>query len=135
MMDTYLIPEKTVANSKGDGPSVDISSASSRVFLLNLDITKVIEQEALDVSIQGSPDGATWSAKAIVSFPQKFYRGQHPLLMSLADQPEVKFLRTHWEVNRWGRGVETPMFEFHLTLKEVPPDVLKEAEAEAKSLA
>jgi hypothetical protein len=135
MIDTFLVPEKTVATAKGDGPAFDLSSASSRVFLLTLDITDVIEQESLDVSIQGSPDGASWAAKAIVSFPQKFYRGQHPLLLSLTHHREVKFVRAHWDVNRWGRGVETPRFEFHISLKEVPPDVLKEAEAEAKLLA
>jgi hypothetical protein len=27
------------------------------------------------------------------------------------------------------------MFEFHVTLKEVPPDVLREARAEAKAMA
>jgi len=47
----------------------------------------------------------------------------------------VKFVRAHWEVARWGRGVETPMFEFGLQLKEIPPDVLREASAEAKILA
>jgi hypothetical protein len=47
----------------------------------------------------------------------------------------VKFVRAHWEVARWGRGVETPMFEFGVTLKEIPADVLREAKAEAKALA
>ena len=44
-------------------------------------------------------------------------------------------MRAHWEVNRWGRGTEIPMFEFSVTIKEVPSDVLKEATAEAQSLA
>lgn len=135
MVDTFLVPEKTVVSAKGDGPAVDLSSASSRVFLLVLHITNVIEQESLDISIQGSADSAAWAPKAITNFPQKFYCGQHPLLLNLTDHPEVKFIRAHWEVNRWGRGVETPKFEFHITLKEVPPEIVKEAEAEAKLLA
>ena len=57
-IDTLLVPEKTVVNAKGDGPALDISGAASRVFLLTLDITNIIEQEALDVSIFGSADGA-----------------------------------------------------------------------------
>jgi hypothetical protein len=134
-IDTLLVPEKTVINAKGDGVSLDISSAVSRVFLLTLDITNIIEQEALDVSIFGSADGATWGAKALSSFPQKFYRGQHPLLLDLTAHAEVKFIRAHWEVNRWGRGTETPMFEFDLSIREVPADILKEATAEAKALA
>jgi len=132
---TFLVPEKNVVHAKGDGPALNIGSAASRVFLLTLDITNIIEQEALDVSIFGSADGAAWSAKALAAFPQKFYRGQHPLLLDLSGHADAKFIRAHWEVNRWGRGTETPMFEFHLTIREVPPDILKEATAEAKALA
>jgi hypothetical protein len=135
MIDTFLVPEKTVVNAKGDGPALDVSSATSRMFLLTLDITNIIEQESLDVSINGSPDGAAWGAKPLTTFPQKFYRGQHPLLLDLNAHADIKFVRAHWEVNRWGRGTETPMFEFHLTMKEVPPEILKEATAEAKALA
>lgn len=134
MIDTFLVPEKTVAKSKGDGPAVDIGAAASRVFLLTLHISNVVEQESLDISIMGSADGATWAPKPIECFPQKFYRGQHPLLLDLSAHPEVKFVRAHWEVNRWGRGDGVPMFEFHVTIKEVPPDVLKEATAEAQAL-
>ena len=78
---------------------------------------------------------ATWGAKPIVTFPQKFYRGQSPLLLDLTPHPDVKFVRAHWEVARWGRGTETPMFEFGVTIKEIPSDLLREARAEAKSMA
>ena len=135
MIDTFLVAEKTVVTAKGDGPAVDVSGAAGRVFLLTLEITKIIEQESLEVSIYGSADGTTWGAKPIVSFPQKFYCGQSPLLLDLTTHPEVKFVRAHWEVARWGRGTETPMFEFDLRLKEIPADVLREATAEAKALA
>ncbi len=134
MIDAVLVPSKTVATAKGDSPAVDVSGASSRVFLLTLEITKIIEQESLDVSIYGSGDGATWSPKSIAAFPQKFYCEQAPLLLDLTTHPEVKFVRAHWEVARWG-GTETPMFEFGVTLREVPADILKEATAEAKAMA
>ena len=134
-IDTLLVPEKTVVNAKGDGSALELSGAASRIFLLTLEITDIIEQEALDVSIFGSADGAAWGAKALAAFPQKFYRGQHPLLLDLTGHAETKFIRAHWEVNRWGRGTVTPMFEFNLAIREVPPDILKEATAEAKALA
>jgi hypothetical protein len=134
MVDSFLVPQKTIVEAKGDGPALDVSSAGNRVFLLNLQITNIVEQEALDVSIYESADGATWGPKPITNFPQKFYRGQHPLLLDLSAHPEVKFVRAHWEVNRWGRGSETPMFEFEVRIKEVPADVLKEATNEAKAL-
>jgi hypothetical protein len=134
-IDTLLLPEKTVVNAKGDGAALDISGAASRVFLLTLEISNIVEQEALDVSIYGSADGAAWGAKPLAAFPQKFYRSQHPLLLDLTGHADAKFIRAHWEVNRWGRGTVTPMFEFHLAIREVPPDILKEATAEAKALA
>ena len=135
MIDTVLVNDKTVVSAKGDGPAVDIGGAASRVFLLTLEITKIIEQESLDLGIHGSADGATWGAKPLVSYPQKFYCGQSPLLLDLTAHPDVKLVRAHWEPARWGRGVETPMFEFGVRLKEIPPDILREAAAEAKALA
>jgi hypothetical protein len=130
-----LIPANTVVNTKGDGPAVEVGSGGNRVFLVTLSITKIIEQESLDVSIYGSADGTAWGAKSMAAFPQKFYCEQSPLLLDLREHAEVKFVRAHWEVARWGRGTETPMFEFGVTMKEVPADILREAAAEAKALA
>jgi hypothetical protein len=135
MVDTVLVAVKTVVSSKGDGPAVDIGGATNRVFLLTLDISDIIEQESLELSIFGSADGAAWDAKPLVTYPQEFYRGQYPLLLDLTAHPELKFVRAHWDVARWGRGVETPMFEFGLSMKEIPPEVLRGAQAEAKILA
>ncbi|MGO9083927.1 MAG: hypothetical protein ACLQBK_01770 [Candidatus Sulfotelmatobacter sp.] len=134
MTDAVLVPAKTVATAKGDGSAVDVSSAANRVFLVTLAITKIIEQESLDVSVYGSADGAVWGAKSIAALPQKFYCGESPLLLDLTAHPDVKFVRAHWEVARWGRGTETPMFEFGVTMREVPANILKEAAAEAKAL-
>ena len=86
MIDTFLVPDKTVVSAKGDGPSVDVSTASNRVFLLTLNITGIVEQESLDVSINSSADGAAWSPKPVTNFPQKFYQAQHPLLLDLTGQ-------------------------------------------------
>jgi hypothetical protein len=130
MVDAFLVPPKTTVSARGDGAAVDVSTAGTRVFLLTLNITNIIEQESLDVSVYGSSDGTNWGKKPIVAFPQKFYRGEHPLLLDLTQQSDVTFVRAHWEVNRWGRGSETPMFEFSLAIKEVPAEILKEAAAE-----
>jgi hypothetical protein len=131
MIDTVLVAEKTVVSAKGDGPAVEVSGAASRVFLLTLEITKIIEQESLEISIYGSADGVAWDAKPIITFPQKFYCGESPLLLDLTAHPNVKFVRAHWDVARWGRGTETPMFEFGVTLKEIPAEILKEVSTKA----
>ena len=121
-----LVPAGTVVSAKGDGQPIDVSGAGNRVFLLTLSITRIIEQESLDVSIFGSADGATWEAKSIAAFPQKFYCEESPLLLDLKAHPNVKFVRAHWEVARWGRGTETPMFEFGVRMAEVPAEILRE---------
>jgi len=127
MWEAFLVPEKTMVSAKGDGPALDVSGSEGRIFLLTLEITDIIEQESLDVSIFGSADGATWEAKPVAAFPQKFYREEVPLLLNLSARPELKFIRAHWEVNRWGRGTLTPMFEFCVKLREVPQEILAEA--------
>jgi hypothetical protein len=126
MVEAFLVPEKTTVTAKGDGAAVEISAAANRVFLLTLNIVEVIEQESLDVGVFGSADGSAWGEKPLAAFPQKFYRGQHPLLLDLRQQAEIKFLRAHWEVNRWGRGAETPRFEFTVEVREVPAAMLQE---------
>jgi hypothetical protein len=135
MNEIILVPANTTVTAKGDGATVDLSGATQKVFLVTLAITKIIEQESLDISIFGSADGTTWEPKSIAAFPQKFYAGEAPLLLDLSVHPSVKFVRAHWEVARWGRGTETPMFEFGVTMREVPADILKQATAEAKALA
>jgi hypothetical protein len=135
MIDTVLVADKTVVSAKGDGPTVDVSAAANRVFLLSLDITHIIEQESLEISVFGSADGAAWDAKPLMTYPQEFYRGQYPLLLDLTGHPNVKFARAHWEVARWGRGSETPMFEFGLQIKEIPAEVLRETNTKANTLA
>ena len=135
LSESILVPAGTVVTTKGDGPAVDVSGATSRVFLATLSITRIIEQESLDVSIYGSPDGATWEAKSIAAFRQEFYTGETPVLLDLTAHPSVKFVRAHWEMARWGRGTETPLFEFGVTLKPIPADVLREVMAQSKATA
>ena len=133
MIDQNLVALHTVATCKGESPALDVSTARNRVFLVTVMIAKIIEQESLDVAIHGSADGTTWDPKSLAAFPQKFYCGDSPLLLDLTAHPDVKFVRAQWQVARWGRGTETPMFQFCVSLKEVPPEILKEATAEARA--
>ena len=125
MFDAFVVPEQTV-RAKGDSPPLELPGLENRVLLLTLRITGIVEQEALDVSLWGSGDGNAWGDKPLASFPQKFYRGEHPLLLDLTSRPEIKFLRAHWECIRWGRGSETPSFTFSVQAQEVPKQVLAE---------
>ena len=133
MLDTFLVPVDNTVDAKGDGAVVDVGGTGHRVFLLTLHITKIVEQEALGISIYGSTDGSTWGQKPLTTLPQKFYCGAYPVLLDLLENPEVRFLRAHWDVERWGRGPEAPLFTFSLAIREVPADVLSEARREASA--
>jgi hypothetical protein len=134
MLDAFLVPLKTVVTAKGDSEPLDISAAANSVFLLTLSIGAIVEQEAIDVGLFTSADGSTWDAKPAASLPQKFYPGDYPLLVDLSEAANAKFVRAHWEVNRWGRGSTAPQFEIGIRLREVSKEALREAEAEAQIL-
>jgi hypothetical protein len=113
MPNNFLVPE-TKVEANGSGPSLDLGSSAAQTLLLTLGITKIVEQESLDVSIWGSADGTEWGAKPLLAFPQKFYAGTYTILLDLADKPEVRYLQARWHVERWGVGSTTPMFTFYL---------------------
>ena len=134
MLEAFLVPEKTVVSSNGDGPAINIANSDGRIFLLTLRITAVIEQESLDVNVFASGDGERWDAKPISGFPQKFYCEETSLLLKLKARPEINFIRAHWAVNRWGRGTLVPMFEFSLKLQGVPEEILAEVSGRADNI-
>jgi hypothetical protein len=134
MIDVLLVPENTVITAKGDSEPLDLSTAANPVLLATLSITKVVEQESIEVTFFTSVDGETWEAKPVASLPQKFYVGEYPLLVDLTPATGASFLRAHWEVNRWGRGPVAPSFEVSLRVREVPAALLQEAKAEAEQL-
>ena len=133
MLDAFLVPEKTVVTAKGDSEALDVSGAANPVFLVTLTIDEVIEQESIEISLFTSVDGTTWEAKPAATLPQKFYVGEYPLLVNLTATANAKFVRVHWDVNRWGRGANTPRFVCGVRIREVTPEALLEAKAEAST--
>ena len=117
MLPNFLLSE-TVARQDGTGSPLALAGAAGKPLLLTLGITSIIEQESLDVAIYGSSDGETWSDKPLVGFPQKFYCGTYALLLDLSNNPEVKYIRAQWKMNRWGRGEPKPMFGFYVFTQE-----------------
>jgi hypothetical protein len=127
MIDSFLVPERTVITGNGDSAPAELNGAESRAFLLTLSVNAIVEQESIEVSVFASTDGATWDPKPIAALPQKFYVGEYPLLVDLSQHAEARFLRAHWDVSRWGRGSTIPRFEIAVRLREVPHDLLAEA--------
>jgi hypothetical protein len=118
MLPNFLLPETTVREA-GAGDAIPLGGDPGGTLILTLGITRIIEQESLDVSILGSADGAEWGARPLASFPQKFYCGTYQIVLDLASHTNVKFLRAKWRVNRWGKGDPKPLFTIYLFAQQM----------------
>ncbi|MGA2039553.1 MAG: hypothetical protein ABSH42_09785 [Bryobacteraceae bacterium] len=122
MLHEFLLPETTVREA-GAGPEIDLGGQMGGTLLLTLGITRIIEQQSLDISIWGSCDGTDWGAKPVASFPQKFYCGAYQIALDLTDRPQVRYLRAKWQVNRWGKGDSKPLFTVYLFAQASQPEL------------
>jgi hypothetical protein len=123
MLPGFLLPEVTIREA-GTGQPLDLGDSAGAVLLLTLGITRIIEQQSLDLSVWGSPDGTEWGAKPLVAFPQKFYCGTYQILLDVTQHREVKFLRVKWQAARWGKGDPKPLFGAYVFVQEVKSQVL-----------
>jgi len=117
MLRNFLLPE-SIARSDGNGPEFELGPNRGKLLVLTLGITRIIEQESLDVSIWGSADGENWGLRPLAKFPPKFYCGIYSVLLNLAAQPDIGFVRVDWKMSRWSRGETTPMFGFYVYAEE-----------------
>ena len=118
MLPEFLLPETTVREA-GSGPVMSLGSEQGGTLILTLGITRIIEQESLDLSIWGSTDGSDFGSKPLATFPQKFYCGTYQILIDLSEKPEIKHLRAKWQVNRWGKGDPKPLFGLYLFAQQM----------------
>jgi hypothetical protein len=123
MLPEFILPETTVREA-GTGPVIGLGANQGGSLILTLGITRIIEQESLDLSIWGSADGVEWNAKPLLTFPQKFYCGTYQIVLDLSEHSDVRYLRAKWQVNRWGKGDPTPLFDLYLFAKELEQEAL-----------
>jgi hypothetical protein len=112
-----LVAEQVV-HEDGNAARFELPTGS-HTLVCRLEVLQQVEQESLEISIWGSPDGEQWGSHPLVKFPQQFYRGSAQMVVDLSERPEVRFIRARWEVNRWGRGRPVPMFRFRVTARPV----------------
>ena len=122
MLPAFLIPETTVQEN-GEGPATAVT-AQAGVIQLTLGITRITEQESIDVTIWGSADKTEWGKNPMAGFPQKFYCGTYSIMVDLSTHPEVNWIQVRWHVNRWGRGSLKPLFSFYVFAQTAKPSPL-----------
>jgi len=113
MLPCFLL-EESLLRQDGSSPVLEMDRSQVPALALTLGITRIIEQESIEVSFYLSKDGEHWDAKPALSFPQKFYCGTYSLLLDLSLFPEARFLKAEWKMNRWGRGDPTPLFGVYI---------------------
>jgi hypothetical protein len=123
MLQDFILPETTIREA-GTGPTMDLGDSRGGVLLVTLGITRIIEQESLDVSIWGSADNADWGAKPVVAFPQKFYCGTYQILLDLHAQPDIRHVRAKFQAQRWGKGDPKPLFGAYIFAQEIGQQTL-----------
>ena len=123
MLPEFFLPETTVREA-GTGLEIALGEQQGGILVLTLGITRIIEQESIDLSIWGSADGSDWGTKPVCAFPQKFYCGTYQIVADLAAHPHVKYLRVKWGVNRWGKGDAKPLFGIYLFAQALQADLL-----------
>ena len=117
MLCNFLLPE-SIARADGTGPEYDLGSKRGKLLVLTLGITRILEQESLEISVWGSSDGENWSLRPLATFPPKSYCGIYSVLLNLASRPDVRFVRVGWKMSRWTRSEPMPMFGFYVYAEE-----------------
>jgi hypothetical protein len=117
MLRNVLLPG-SIARADGTGPEIELGSKRGRLLVLTLGITRILEQESLEVTVLGSPDGEKWDSKPLAKFPPKFYCGLYSILLNLGSREDIRFLRVHWKMSRWSKRESMPMFGFYVYAEE-----------------
>jgi hypothetical protein len=123
MLPGFILPETTIREA-GVGPTISDGDSRGGLLLVTLGITRILEQESLDVAIWGSADDVEWGAKPVATFPQKFYCGTYQILVDLRAHPQVQHLRVKYQAHRWGKGDPKPLFDAYLFAQPVQTQVL-----------
>jgi hypothetical protein len=110
--------QESVRKGDGVGPVVDLDEYCSKLLVVTLGITDVVERTGLTVSVWGSSDQSDWGASPLLTFRQRQYCGVYSVLLNLARHSNVRYLRVQWTMNRWGKGERIPLFGFEVFLEE-----------------
>jgi hypothetical protein len=113
MLGKFLLPE-SISRTDGIGPNIDLAADRGKLLAITLGIDRVLEQEALTISIWGSSDASKRGVEPLMSFPSKYYCGIYSRLVNLAKHPDVRYLRIEWTMSRWAKREITPLFGFYV---------------------
>jgi hypothetical protein len=120
MIGEFLLPETTLRES-GFGPEINLCQGENRRLFVTLNITRSAEQQSLDVCVWGSSDGTRWDPQPLMKLPRQFCCGTCRMVLDLTERTDVRWLRAHWQIARWGKGDLKPLFTIDLVVQEMRP--------------
>jgi hypothetical protein len=116
MSPVFLLTEQVVREC-GEGRPVPIDGPHDGPIRLTLEITRIIQQENLEVAILGSSDGRSW--QRLAAFPHKSYCGTYSMILDPPRHRDIQYLKTQWSVDRWQSGEKDPLFGFYVFAEDV----------------
>jgi hypothetical protein len=54
----------------------------------------------------------------VITLRQRQYCGVYSALLNLAQRPDIRSLRVHWNMSRWGKGDRIAQFGFQVFVEE-----------------
>lgn len=119
-MPSIQLLKESLFQIDGVSPAIDVSRISGKLFVVTMGVTRILEQENLEVSMWTSSDGTDWGTKPRAAFPPKSYCGLYSVLLNLSGKPPARYVRVQWKMNRWSKAAASvPLLSaFYLELEE-----------------
>lgn len=111
-----LLPEETVREN-GHSSEVALGPFRGSVLHITLTITRMMEQQTLELILWGSSSGADWNVLA--TLPHRHYCGVYHDTIDLTEHPEVSLLRVEWRLRSWSHTASSRLVTFSLAAEEV----------------
>lgn len=112
-----LVPEE-LFRGNGYGPAVAVGDLQGQSVQLKLSITRMMEEQTLEILIWGSVDGAHWSERPLATLPHRHYCGEYTDVIDLSRHPEMQFLRAEWRLRTWGPNTAYRLITFSMSATE-----------------
>jgi len=118
MKPIVLLPEETIRGN-GNGPDMALSAARGNPLHLVLVITRMMEQQTLEIRVWGSVDGIEWGHQPLLVMPRRYYCGTYQQVLDLTTQPHISYLRVDWVLRSWNPTTTTRLATFSMTADKV----------------
>lgn len=119
-MGTMTIVPEELFRGNGYSPAVSLGELQGKSIQLTLSITRMMEEQTLEVLIWGSTDGSQWVDRPIVTLPHRHYCGDYTYTVDLSRHPYLTHLRAEWRLRSWGHNTAYRLVSFSLRAAEQP---------------